>query len=74
MEWITNVPCDFWSREHGLLREPNKILLAKGSLIDEGEIILISVPSEELAADMLTKATIGAKFKSLRAKLLGQDE
>ena len=43
-------------------------------LIDEGEITLIYVPSEELVADVLTKATIGAKFKYLRAKLLGQDE
>ena len=43
-------------------------------LIDEGEITLIYVPSEELVADMLTKATTGAKFKYLRAKLLGQDE
>ena len=32
------------------------------------------VPSEELVADVLTKATIGAKFRYLRAKLLGQDE
>ena len=31
-------------------------------LIDEGEIILKYVPSEELVADMLTKATTGAKF------------
>ena len=40
-------------------------------LIDGGEIILKYVPSEELVADMLTKATIGAKFKYLRDKLLG---
>ena len=40
-------------------------------LIDEGEVILIYVPSEELVADMLTKATTGAKFKYLRDKLLG---
>ena len=40
-------------------------------LIDDGEIILIYVPSEELVADMLTKATTGAKFKYLRGKLLG---
>ena len=40
-------------------------------LIDEGEIILVYVPSEELVADMLTKATTGAKFKYLRGKLLG---
>ena len=40
-------------------------------LIDEGEIILKYVPSEELVADMLTKATTGAKFKYLRGKLLG---
>ena len=43
-------------------------------LIDEGEITLIYVPSEELVADLLTKVTTGAKFKNLRAKLLGQDE
>ena len=41
-------------------------------LIDEGENTLIYVPSEELVADMLTKSTTGAKFKYLRAKLLGQ--
>ena len=40
-------------------------------LIDDGEVILIYVPSEELVADMLTKATTGAKFKYLRDKLLG---
>ena len=40
-------------------------------LIDEGEIILKYVPSEELVANMLTKATTGAKFKYLRDKLLG---
>ena len=40
-------------------------------LIDEGEVTLIYVPSEELVADMLTKATTGAKFKYLRDKLLG---
>ena len=40
-------------------------------LIDEGEVILIYTPSEELVADMLTKATTGAKFKYLRDKLLG---
>ena len=40
-------------------------------LIDGGEIILVYVPSEELVADMLTKATTGAKFKYLRGKLLG---
>ena len=38
-------------------------------LIDE--IILKYVPSEEQVADMLTKATTGAKFKYLRDKLLG---
>ena len=37
----------------------------------KGEIILVYVPSEELVADMLTKATTGAKFKYLRDKLLG---
>ena len=40
-------------------------------LIDEGEVLLIYVPSEELVADMLIKATTGAKFKYLRDKLLG---
>ena len=37
-------------------------------LIDEGEILLVYVPSEGLVADMLTKATTGAKFKYLRRK------
>ena len=41
------------------------------NLIDEGEVILIYVPSEELVADMLTKAATEAKFKYLRDKLLG---
>ena len=40
-------------------------------LIDEKEIVLLYIPSEELVADMLTKATTGAKFKYLRGKLLG---
>ena len=40
-------------------------------LIDEGEVELKYIPSEELVADMLTKATTGAKFKYLREKLLG---
>ena len=40
-------------------------------LIDEKEIALLYIPSEELVADMLTKATTGAKFKYLRGKLLG---
>ena len=43
-------------------------------LIDDGEIVLIYVLSEELVADMLTKATTGAKFKYLRGKLLGLRE
>ena len=43
-------------------------------LIDDGEIVLIYVPSEELVADTLTKATTGAKFKYLRGKLLGLRE
>ena len=46
-------------------------LLLAQDLIDDGEVILIYVPSEELVADMLTKATTGAKFKYLRDKLLG---
>ena len=37
----------------------------------KGEIILGYVPSEELVADMLTKATTGTKFRYLRDKLLG---
>ena len=41
-------------------------------LIDEEEIELQYIPSEELVADLLTKAiTGGAKFKYLRGKLLG---
>ena len=40
-------------------------------LIDGDEIILVYVPSEELVADILTKATTGAKVKYLRGKLLG---
>ena len=43
-------------------------------LIDEGEIELKYIPSEELVADMLTKATTGAKFKYLREKLLGPQD
>ena len=43
-------------------------------LIDEGEILLVYVPSAELVGDMLTKATTGAKFKYLRRKLLGLKE
>ena len=39
--------------------------------IDDGEIELQYIPSEELVADMLTKATTGAKFKYLRGKLIG---
>ena len=41
-------------------------------LIDEEEIALKNIPSEELVADLLTKAITGAKFKYLRAKLLGE--
>ena len=40
-------------------------------LIDEEEIELQYIPSEELVADLLTKAFTGAKFKYLRGKLLG---
>ena len=43
-------------------------------LIDEGEAQLKYIPSEELVADMLTKATTGAKFKYLRGKLLGTQD
>ena len=41
-------------------------------LIDEEEIVLKYIPSEELVADLLTKAITGAKFKYLLAKLLGE--
>ena len=41
-------------------------------LIDEEEIVLKYIPSEELVADLLTKAITGAKFKYLRANLLGE--
>ena len=40
-------------------------------LIDEKELVLKYIPSRELFADLLTKAITGAKFKYLRAKLLG---
>ena len=40
-------------------------------LIDDGDIAIKYVPSEELVADLLTKAMTGAKFKYLRKKLLG---
>ena len=40
-------------------------------LIDEEEIELQYIPSEELVADLLTKSIAGAKFKYLRDKLLG---
>jgi hypothetical protein len=43
-------------------------------LIDEGEVILRYIPSEKLVADLLTKAVTGAKFKYLRAKLLGWND
>ena len=49
---------DFWVKE----------------LIDESEMILRYIPSEELVADLLTKAVTGAKFKYLRAKLLGWND
>ena len=39
--------------------------------IDDGEIELQYIPSKELVADMLTKATTGAKFKYVRGKLIG---
>ena len=39
-------------------------------LIDEEEVVLKYIPSEELFADLLTKAITGAKIKYLRAKLL----
>ena len=43
-------------------------------LIDDGEIVFIYVQSEELVADMLSKATTGAKFRCFRGKLLGLRE
>ena len=43
-------------------------------LIDDGVATLKYIPSEELVADMLTKATTGAKFKYLRKKLLGDGD
>ena len=43
-------------------------------LIDDGVATLKYIPSEELVADMLTKATTGAKFKNLRKKLLGDGD
>ena len=43
-------------------------------LIDEGEVILRYITSEELVADLLTKAVTGAKFKYLRTKLLGWND
>ena len=41
-------------------------------MINEEEIVLKYVPSEELVADLLTKAITGTKLKYLRAKLLGE--
>ena len=35
------------------------------------QMIFLYIPSEELVADLLTKAVTGAKFKYLRVKLLG---
>ena len=43
-------------------------------LITEGEVNLRYIPSEKLVADLLTKAVTGAKFKYLRAKLLGWND
>jgi len=37
--------------------------------IDNGEIILEYVPTEEMVADVLTKPLQGAQFRKLRAKL-----
>ena len=41
-------------------------------MIDVEEIVLKYIPSEELVADLLTKAITGAKFKCLRTELLGE--
>ena len=41
-------------------------------LIDEEWTVLKYIPSEKLVADLLTKTITGAKFKYLRAKLLGE--
>ena len=71
----TSAPCAYWSKVRAHLKELNKYIKVRflwlKDLIDEGEIILKYVPSEELVVDMLTKATTGAKFKYLRDKLLG---
>ena len=48
--------------------------LSAKDFIDDGEIVFIYVQSEELVADMLTKATTGAKFRCFRGKLLGLRE
>ena len=37
-------------------------------------MVLKYIPSEELVADLLTKAITGVKFKYLRAKLLGESK
>lgn len=40
-------------------------------LIDQGILALHRVPTEEMAADLMTKATTGARFRYLLAKVLG---
>ena len=40
-------------------------------LVDSGEIVLSYIPGAQLVADILTKAITGARFKYLRALLLG---
>jgi hypothetical protein len=38
--------------------------------VDNGEIKIEHLPTDEMAADILTKPLVGAKFKKLKAKLL----
>jgi hypothetical protein len=40
-------------------------------LIEEGKLILVYVPTDELVADILTKPMLGRKFQYLLFKLIG---